>query len=112
MTLVPTPSIFVVMTSPGNAKLEEALVVSIPIGDSILLGDGQYLVAFGGSARELSAHLGVTSGPGPGAAAPALILRVDDLYGSAQEDVWLWLSQRLDANPSDRFSSPQKAGVR
>ncbi len=112
MTLVPTPSIFVVITSPGNAKLEEALVASIPIRDSISLGDGQYLVAFGGSARDLSVHLGVTSGPGPGAAAPAVILRVNDIHGSAPEDVWLWLSRKLGANASDQFLLPQKAGVR
>ena len=112
MTLVPTPSIFVVITSPGNAKLEEELVASIPIRDSILLGDGQYLVAYGGSARDLSAHLRVTTSQGAGAAAPAVILRVDDIYGSAQEDVWLWLSQRLGAYPAEQFLPPQKVGVR
>ena len=60
-----------------------------------MLGTGQYLVAFGGTAKELSDRLGVTNGADAGPSAPAVILEVSGFYGSAAPEVWDWLTQKM-----------------
>ncbi|HUG82225.1 MAG TPA: hypothetical protein VML01_11215 [Bryobacterales bacterium] len=97
MSIVSLLSVYAIYAAPGNTALESALAGRLQPGDSFTLGTGQYLVAFGGTAKDLSDHLGVTSGAEEGPSAPAVILEVSGFYGSAAPEVWDWLTQKMGA---------------
>ena len=96
MPIVSTLSVYAIYAGPENSALEQALASSIQPEDSFMLGPGQYLVAFSGTAKELADHLGVTSGAGAGPAAPAVVLEVGSFYGSAAPEVWDWLAAKKE----------------
>ena len=96
MAIIQQRSIYAVLAPPENRKVEHALNHRITKGDALVIGPGQYLVAFGGTTRELSDALGVTdaiSAPGP--VGPAVIFKVSDFYGSAASELWEWLSSQM-----------------
>jgi hypothetical protein len=61
--------------------------------DCLKVGPGQWLVAYAGTAKELSDTLGVTQGRTD----PAIIIAAAGYYGRADSSVWEWINSRLSA---------------
>lgn len=90
MALVQLRSIFAVLAQGDYLapQVEDAFP-----HDSLKVGPGQWLVAYAGTAKELSEALGVTQGK----TSPAIIIAAAGYYGRADSSVWEWINSRLSA---------------
>jgi hypothetical protein len=65
-------------------------------GETIPLeGNAGWLVSTKGTAQELSAKLGVTSGDN----GAAVIVEVASYFGRANPNIWSWIKTKLEAPP-------------
>lgn len=60
------------------------------------IGSDTWLVAFDGTAAELSEKIGVTSASGQSAAGAAIIVRFEDYFGRAPRPIWDWIKNKLE----------------
>jgi hypothetical protein len=86
-------ALFAIMAPVEWPGLVAALQTSYP--DSHLkIGPGQWLVAGGGTAGDVSNQLGITSG----ASGVAMVCLIGGYFGRAPSNVWEWMATKGSVN--------------
>lgn len=85
-------TIFAVLMPTPQAEL----ILEISKLDHISLNETQYLVSFGGTVVELSAHLGMTD-PNKATTGAAVLLATSSYYGRAPSNTWDWMKAKLES---------------
>ncbi len=75
---------------------------------SYRLPQGEWLVAFNGTTKELSDLLGISQGEN---GASAFVVAIAGYYGRAPSDIWEWLNARVNASPSPASLLAQAASM-
>ena len=93
-------AVFSVIThSPENYEPLKSYVMALFPTDSYEVGDGHYLVSFGGTAKELFAALFPEPEGSPGyfrlPSKNIIVFGVLGYWGLAQTDMWEWIASRL-----------------
>lgn len=81
-------AIFLVVPTVPKAEIKPELKAKVGAYPHYSLPNGEYLVSFSGTSRELSDALEVTEGKN----GTAVIVSVGSYYGRATNDVWEWMS--------------------
>lgn len=82
--------------NPNAAKLPGAVETNFA-NEYLLLDDNKgWLISAKGTAQELSATLGVTSGTN----GAAVILEIASYFGRANPNIWSWVKAKMEAPPS------------
>lgn len=85
-------TVFAVLPISARDKLEKAIEAQMPEANK-LLPNGSWLIAFDGTAVELSNKLGITP---DGANGTGIVLAVASYYGRAPVDIWEWVKSRWE----------------
>ena len=81
--------------NPNTPKLGGVITATFQ-GETIPLeGSAGWLVSTKGTAQELSAKLGVTSGDN----GAAVIIEIASYFGRANPNIWSWIKTKLEAPP-------------
>jgi hypothetical protein len=81
--------------NPNTSKLAAVIAANF-ISESITLeGEKGWLVSTKGTAQDLSARLGVTSGEN----GAAIILEIASYFGRANPNIWSWIKIKMEAPP-------------
>jgi hypothetical protein len=89
--------VFAIIPQPNTntPKLAGVLAASF-VNEIISLEDNKgWLVSTKGTAQELSAKLGVTSGEN----GAAIILEIASYFGRANPNIWSWIKTKMEAPP-------------
>lgn len=85
----------IISTDPDQNNLDsitsELRLLELP---SFHLNNGEILVSFNGTSRELSDKLSISDGRN----GPAIITAVSSYYGRTSTDVWEWMSAHWSPN--------------
>lgn len=76
----------IIPTQPTHTKLDELIKKEFE-GYNYHLPQGEWLVAFNGTSRELSDKLGISDGSN----GSAIIVGISGYYGRASTDLWEWI---------------------
>lgn len=81
-------SIFAIMRQPGanNERLGPAIAQTYPL-HHYDLGEGSWLVAGRGTAKDISDRLGITDGRN----GSAVVVETGSYYGRANPAIWTWI---------------------
>jgi hypothetical protein len=82
--------------NPNSAKLPGAVTANFANEYLQLENEKGWLISAKGTAQELSAKLGVTSGDN----GAALILEIASYFGRANPNIWSWVKAKMEAPPS------------
>jgi len=82
--------------NPNTTKLANVIATTFTNEFIALEGEKGWLVSTKGTAQELSAKLGVSSGEN-GAAA---IFEIASYFGRANPNIWSWIKIKMEAPPS------------
>jgi hypothetical protein len=96
-----TLRVFIVVSQheKNDATLRVNITAQFP-ADYYEIGRGQWLVAFSGTAQELSVKIGIIS-PEKGALISGVaVFGIAGYYGIASRDMWEWIATKLSAGPS------------
>ena len=88
-------AIFTIIAQAGDnsEKLAPAIIAQFP-SDNLYVAPGPtWLVAFKGTAEELSAKLGITDGTG----GAAIVLQVASYFGRTNPAIWTWIKTKWEA---------------
>lgn len=91
MALIPLTTVFAILAEPENNVLQAAIIANFP-NDYILIRPGQWLIAAGGTAKEISDRLGITPA---GASGSAVVVSISGYYGRAGTQIWEWVASKL-----------------
>lgn len=88
------PNVFAVLTSRNDmdVRLEGVLKSEFP-SDFYVIGRGQWLVAFEGTAKELYEKISPAESPFAG----TVVFGVGGYFGRASRDMWEWIANKLGA---------------
>lgn len=81
----------IVPTTQQHQTLDAAIQKSVGT-NAYALPNGETLVAFNGTSKDLSDLLGVSDGD----AEPAIVAAIGGYYGRAATDIWEWMKVRLE----------------
>jgi hypothetical protein len=88
------PNIFVVLAALNPIGLEGQIAATYPT-DHLKVGDGEWLIASVGTAKDVSDKLGVTNGtPSNG-----IVVSISGYYGRQQSNVWEWIRTKWEGGP-------------
>jgi hypothetical protein len=81
-------AIFSILAQPGAnvQKLSETIQATYPL-HHYPLGNGAWLVAARGTAKDISDRLTITDGPN----SPAIVLEAASYFGRANPAIWTWI---------------------
>jgi hypothetical protein len=83
--------------NPNTAKLAGVIATLFGTEFRTLQGaDKGWLVSTKGTAQELSAKLGVTSGEN----GAAIIIEIASYFGRATPDIWSWIKEKMESPTS------------
>lgn len=85
-------TVFVVIPTGRLEVLEHSINSKFPAANK-KLPNGEWLVAFPGTAIELSNELGITP---DGKGGLGMVLAITSYYGRAPTDVWEWITTRWE----------------
>jgi hypothetical protein len=80
-------NIFIAVPTESNPALRSRIESEFP-SDSYALPNGEWLIAFGGTTKELSDRLGVSQGQ----CGAAVVLSVANYWGFADKNLWEWIA--------------------
>jgi hypothetical protein len=92
--------VFIVVSNneQNDAVLRSNIATQFPT-DFYELGRGQWLVAFSGTAQELSVKLGVITSQGASMITGVAVFGIAGYYGVASRDMWEWIATKLSNSP-------------
>lgn len=79
--------VFLVVPTEAAEAIGKTVRENFP-SESYSLPRGEWLIAFGGTTRELSDKLGISEGQ----SGSAIIVSVMNYWGYASKDIWEWIS--------------------
>jgi hypothetical protein len=81
-------AIFSILAQPGAdvQKLGDSIKATYPL-HHYSLGDGAWLVAALGTAKDIADRLTITAGPN----GPAIVIEAASYYGRANPAIWTWI---------------------
>jgi len=88
-------NVFAIIRVGDPSKMKAALEENFP-NDTHDVGNDTWLVAFNGTAGELSEKIGVTSQSGQSSVGAAIIVQFEDYFGRAPRPTWDWIKNKLE----------------
>jgi hypothetical protein len=90
--------VFSIATTHENndAPLRQNITTQFP-GDFYEIGRGHWLVAFTGTAQELSVRIGIITQEKTSIISGVAVFGVAGYYGVASRDMWEWLATKLSS---------------
>lgn len=88
-------NVFAIIRVGDPEKMKRALEQNVS-KNTHYIGSDTWLVAFSGTAAELSEKIGVTSASGESNAGAAIIVQFEDYFGRAPRPTWDWIKNKLE----------------
>jgi hypothetical protein len=96
-----TLKVFVVVSKyeQNDEALRQAITTQFP-NDFYDIGRGQWLIAFSGTAPELSVRLGIINPDKTSLINGTAVFGIAGYYGVSSRDMWEWLATKLANGPN------------